>query len=443
MKKNYWKEVSIFVILSMLVLLVFSGCGGTSGKAQQDSVSTANAESVQSASTQDSAPAPASNEKVKITYWHTYGDAEEPFFNDTVLPLFKEKYPNIEVESLRQEVSQFNQLITTSFGTHQTPDIARVDLTNVASYAKQGGIIALDNMEGFAEVKSKLLEGPLATNLYNGKYYGLPLDTNTKAAVVNMKVMKKLGLNEPPKTIEEFINISKKMSPGKYTISVSSVGDWDIYPYFWLFGGALTDDQFTKATGYMDSPQSIAALQKILDLHNEKVLTVKDIDGTADAWDGIGKGEYAMFYDGPWFFAVFSDWKDKEIVPAPIPTFNGQNTSVVGGEDIVIFKDSKNPKEAFEFMKFLLSDEVQMLMVSKGQMPVLKSAIDKEQIKKSPVLSVYQKQLETAKARIPSPQSSAISQIWGDAVTSALKGQATAEQALKKAAVLIDAELSK
>lgn len=435
MKKNGIRVLILTLVAATMLLFLLTGCGKTEEKKVE--------ESVQATTQTDAAPTESPKEKVKITFWHTYGDAEEPFFNDSVLPRFQEKFPYIEVESLRQESGQFNQLIVTALGTKQTPDVARIDLTNVAVYANQGGLVSLDEMEGFNELKDLSLEGPLATNFFNGKYYGLPLDTNCKAAVMNMNVMKKLGFTEPPKTMEEIIEASKKNSAGKYTINVSGTGDWDSYTYFWLFGGVLTDETFSKATGYMDSPQSIAALQKMIDLHNEKVFTIRDIDGTPDAWDGIKKDEYAMFFEGPWYFSANPDWKDKNIVPAAIPTYNGKSASIVGGEDIVIFQNSKHPKEAFEFIKFMLSEEVQILMASKGQMSILKTAVDKEQIKMNPVLSIYQKQLETANTRIPSPQNSLIAQYWGEEMTKALKGEVTAEAALKSAAQKIDAEIAK
>lgn len=430
MNKKIAGILSFSVAAIMTLSLVLTGCGNdsdTAGKA-----------------TQQATTSEKSAEKVKLTYWHTYGDAEDPYFNSTILPLFQKKFPNIELEAVKQDNGQYNQLITTAFATNQTPDVARVDVNSVASYASLGGIINVDGFEGFKEIKDQCLEAPMATNLYKGKYYGLPLDTNCKAAVINMDFMKKLGFSEAPKTMEEIIDASKKASSGKYTITVSGVGDWDLYPYFWLFGGVLTDDQFTKATGYLDSPQSIAALQKIVDLHKDKVLTIRDIDGTPDAWNEILKPDaFAMFFEGPWFFSAKPEYKDKNVVAAPIPTYNGKSTSIVGGEDVVIFKNSKHQKEAFELVKFLMSEEVQMLMATQGQFPALKSAADKDQIKNNPIFSTYQKQLETAKLRIPSPQNTAINQHWSDEVTKALLGQTTAEAALKAAAAAIDEELSK
>ena len=125
-------------------------------------------------------------EKTTITFWHTYGDSETPILEDEIIPAFEAAHPDIEVEAVRQDGSQFNQMLVTAFGTGMVPDVARVDIVKTASYAQLGGTIALDDLPGFAEIKDSVLAGPLSTNYYNGKYYGLPLNTNCKAAIVNM-----------------------------------------------------------------------------------------------------------------------------------------------------------------------------------------------------------------------------------------------------------------
>ena len=299
-------------------------------------------------------------------------------------------------------------MIVTSFGTGMSPDVARVDITNVAAYASQGGLVALSDFDDFASISGDYLEGPLSTNMYQGKYYGLPLDTNCKAAVVNKNVLSDLGLNEVPATMEEFISAAE--GRGTYSLNVSGVGDWDMYPYFWLFGGALTNEDFTKATGYLDSDASVAAINKLKELHDKKIFTIRDVDGSVDAWDGINN-EYAMFFEGPWYFGSYEDREAAGIVAATIPTYEGRSASVVGGEDIVVFSTSKHPKEAYEFAKFMTSVKVQLAMLESGQLPVLKSLVNDKAVLDNPVWSVYMKQLESAQARIPSPNNSQIQEI--------------------------------
>jgi multiple sugar transport system substrate-binding protein len=384
-------------------------------------------------------------EPVTITFWHNYGaDKETPFFADTIMKMLNEKYPWLTVDVVAQGSDGYSQLIATAMGTGSTPDVARIDLTDVATYAKQGALVPLDDMAGFSILKDQLLEGPLSSNLYQGKYYGLPLDTNCKAAVFNMTNLASLGIADTANvTMEQLIAAAKDKSPGKPVLSVSSAGDWDILPWFWLFGGTLTDDGFTKATGYFDGPESVQAATALKQLYDDKVLAIKELDGTADAWDGIKTTDYSMFFEGPWFFAFTSNYKDLNIAPAVIPTYNGKTASIVGGENIVMFASSKHQDAAFTFIQFLLSQDAQVQMgVNMGQMPVLKTAAQDAGLTIDEVWSVYLKQLETAKTRIPTANKTAV----GDAIKACFneifQGQTDPQAALTKYAGQLDAALA-
>ena len=432
MKAYFSKLAAVFLAIAMLAMCI-AGCGGNG--VPDATVNGSDHSSAASDSSDPQQPA----EEVTITFWHTYGDSEEAQFLNVVMPLWEKAHPEIKVEAVRQDSSQYHQMIVTSFGTGMSPDVARVDITNVAAYAKQGGLVALSDFADFAELSAAYLEAPLSTNLYQGKYYGLPLDTNCKAAVVNTNVLKELGLNEVPATMEEFLAAAKDR--GTYSLNVSGVGDWDMYPYFWLFGGTLTDEGFTKATGYLDSEASIAAINKLLELHDQKIFTIRDVDGSVDAWDGINS-EYAMFFEGPWYFGSYEDCAAKGIVAATIPTYEGRSASVVGGEDIAVFATSKHQQAAYEFAKFMTSEEVQLAMLEAGQLPILKSLVGHEAVTSNPVWSVYMKQMESAKARIPSPNKSAIQEIWSEAITSIFVEGADVAGTLHDAAARIDAQLN-
>lgn len=432
MKAYFSKLAAVFLAIAMLAMCI-AGCGGNG--VPDATVNGSDHSSAASDSSDPQQPA----EEVTITFWHTYGDSEEAQFLNVVMPLWEKAHPEIKVEAVRQDSSQYHQMIVTSFGTGMSPDVARVDITNVAAYAKQGGLVALSDFADFAELSAAYLEAPLSTNLYQGKYYGLPLDTNCKAAVVNTNVLKELSLNEVPATMEEFLAAAKDR--GTYSLNVSGVGDWDMYPYFWLFGGTLTDEGFTKATGYLDSEASIAAINKLLELHDQKIFTIRDVDGSVDAWDGINS-EYAMFFEGPWYFGSYEDCAAKGIVAATIPTYEGRSASVVGGEDIAVFATSKHQQAAYEFAKFMTSEEVQLAMLEAGQLPILKSLVGHEAVTSNPVWSVYMKQMESARARIPSPNNSAIQEIWSEAITSIFVEGADVVGTLHDAAARIDAQLN-
>ncbi len=178
--KHKLAKLLALLLAAALLTACMAGCGAAPEQ-------PANADKQTENTPVDAAP---TDSEITLTFWHTYGDAEEAQFLNVVLPLWEAAHPNIRIEAVRQDGGQFHEMIVTSFGTGMSPDVARVDIANIAAYAKQGGLVALSDYADFAEISGNYLDAPLSTNLYQGKYYGLPLDTNCKAAGVNTNVLK-------------------------------------------------------------------------------------------------------------------------------------------------------------------------------------------------------------------------------------------------------------
>ena len=103
-------------------------------------------------------------------------------------------------------------MIVTSFGTGMSPTLPALTLPTSRPMPSRA-VWLLSDYADFAEISGNYLDAPLSTNLYQGKYYGLPLDTNCKAAVVNKNVLKEIGLDDVPETMEAFIEAAKDRAP--------------------------------------------------------------------------------------------------------------------------------------------------------------------------------------------------------------------------------------
>jgi multiple sugar transport system substrate-binding protein len=57
----------------------------------------------------------------------------------------------------------------------------------------------------------------------------------------------------------------KLKASGIMGIAISGTGAWSIAPYFLSLGGKFTDNNNTKATGYLNRPTSVKALEKIVE----------------------------------------------------------------------------------------------------------------------------------------------------------------------------------
>jgi multiple sugar transport system substrate-binding protein len=162
-----------------------------------------------------------------------------------------------------------------------------------------------------------------------------------------------------------------------------------------------------------------------------------------DAWGGFANDEIAMLLEGPWFPPIFDgQFPDKPYGMALVPAGEGGSVSVVGGEDIVMFQQSQNKEAAAEFIRFMLSEETQLQLATVGQMPVLKSVIETDDIQEHPFFGIFLEQLETAKARTPHQNWSKMEDAYNQAGSAFLAGELSFEDALGETAKYIDSLLN-
>lgn len=422
------------IILALLLALSLAACGSTPAANEDNAPETkTNGQDTEATET----------EPVEITFWHSYSEGEEKIFNDTVLTAFHEEHPEIKVNSIRMPYEGLDEQLITAVSGDAAPDVIRLDLTWVSQMAKLGALERLNDYSGFGEIAANSLEGSLNTTLYHGDNYGLPLNANTTVAVFNNQALADYGFDAPPATLDELMAALDKTNPAeqKWLFCVAGSYNWAMLPFIWTLGGSVTDENYTTATGYLNAPETVHALNTIVDWYNDGVIGPAIMGEQPDSWGGIEAGNYAMIVEGPWFFSS-ADQLDT-YTPALIPSVDGRSISIVGGEDIVMTSTSTKKDAAWTFMQFMLEDEQQVAMAGAGMIPVTKTAMEKVDTSSTPYVDVYMEQLKTAEARIPCSSWPTIENILNSAFESVLRGQATSQDALDTAAAQIDELLAK
>jgi multiple sugar transport system substrate-binding protein len=119
---------------------------------------------------------------------------------------------------------------------------------------------------------------------------------------------------------------------------------------------------------------------------------------------------------------------------APLPgDGNGPGASSLGGHNAAISVYSKHKATAFDFVKFLESEETQKFFVTQGSLaPVIPSLYtDASLTSKLPYLPVLQKSIASAVPRPVTPFYPAVTKAVQDNAYAALQGQKSVDQALK------------
>ena len=383
----------------------------------------------------------------EVTFWHAYSadSPEVETINDFVIPVFEAQYPDVTINSVAVPYDELRQKLITAVAGDQLPDLVRADIGWVPELANLGVLVALDkDMPDFDELASQTFPGTLATNKWQDSYYGLPLDTNTRVMLYNKDVLEAAGVGAPT-TVDELKQIAPALKQaGSFAFADNGAGGWNTLPWIWSAGGDLTDEAVTTASGYINSPESVDGIQTLVDLYQNDQLPgiiLGDSGGLATS-DGLAGGEYATILDGPWMYPIFaSQFPDFELSAAQVPAGAGGSISVVGGENIVLTKSSSNKAAAAEFLRHLLSEEVQLEMAKVGQMPVLSSLSD-DLVGINAYYAPFVEQLKTAKPRPVTPAWAEIDSILQDEVRAAIRGEKTVQEALDSVAVQADALLA-
>lgn len=426
--KKVGKKVTAMLLSVMVGAAAFTGCSNT-----QPAANTAQSK----AGTTNTAS--ASGEKVTLTYWHTHSDGEEKILKTKLIPKFESENPNIKIKAVRMPYDGLKQQLITSISSGTAPDVMRMDIIWTPEFAKMGALVDMSSMKGFDGMKDGFFTGPLSTNFYNGKYYGLPYDTNTKLGYYSKDMLKKLGLTALPKTYDEVVALKSKLAKDEYLIGCDGSNTWSIAPYFYSLGGTYTNADFTKASGYFNSDASVKAIETISGWYDQHIMSPAMLGGKPDKSNGLFKGKVLFADDGPWFATINKKADVDKTQSGLLPSGSAGSISVVGGENLVMFKSGKHNDASWKFMQFLTGDYAQETMATDaGLVPTVKKIANSDKIMAIDSMKICVQQLDKAVARTPSPNWEKMSDKIGKCFESIIRHKAKAKEAMDKLAPEID-----
>ena len=424
MKKQTMKKVLAFALAAVMVLGVLTACGKTPAGSSQ------------------------SSDPVVIDFWHHYSaqSAENETLMNVLIPKFEEENPGYKVNAVSHEWAELHDKIIVNAGSDSLPDVARLDIAWVPEFQKMDILVPLDKeMSDFSEVSGNLLDSAMSTGFVKGNYYAMALNTNTKILFYNEQALADAGI-AVPQTMDELYAAAAKLSGTNaagqqvWGLNEPALSGWNILPYIWSNGGAITNEDYTKATGYLNSAATVDTVKKFADMYKEGQFTGFN-SGDIPMTDGFGTGRYMMLLEGPWKTAEMNGaYPDFKYGTGNMPAGSGGSHSVLGGEDIAMFKGGVN-SGAWLFMKFMTSEFAQEEMAKCGQIPVNKTALESDTVKNA-AFAPFLEAITTAVARPPVASWSEIDNLLSVAVTDIIVNGADAQTTLDALAAQVDTLLA-
>ena len=377
----------------------------------------------------------ASGGQVTVEMWdYLSGETANDSINAAIAE-FEKANPDIKVKRTTFAFADLSKSILQGSVGGQVPDVAVVDVVDNQNFASLGMLKDLSN-DGIN--KSDFFEGPWSSVVYEGKTYGIPLNSNNLALYYNKQMLKDAGV-EVPTDWASLKEVAKKTTKGDVKgLAISAVksesATFQVLPFVWQTGGDLKDYATSGAT-------ALAYLRGLIDdgSMSEAVTNYTQ----EDARTQFITGKSAMMINGPWELATLTKDAQFDWDVAPLPKDKRAATSM-GGENVVVMNGAKQSDAAVKLAKFLTSAEgAKIYCDGSGQLSSRPDLKGKLKLSEDAKNKVFESQLADAHARAYGKDYPKISEAIQLSMQEALTGASTPEAAAKKAADTITPLLPK
>lgn len=324
-------------------------------------------ESADSGDSKDSGPQ-------TITWWHNSNTDPGKAYYDEVAKKFEASHPGVTVQVSAMQHEDMLTKLDAAFQSGDAPDV----------YMERGGGELADHVKAGlvkdisdpAKAEISTIGGSVSGWQVDGKTYALPFSVGVVGFWYNKDLLKQGGVTNPPATLDELVAAADTLK--KAGIAPISVGAGDKWPaaHYWYYL-ALRQcpkavlDGAVKTLDFSDQCFVRAGqdLEKLIGAQpfNKGFLSTPAQTGPTSASGLLATGKVAMEMQGHWEPGVMQGLtEDKKGLGDktgwfPFPSVSGGQgdpAAALGGGDAWAVSQ-KAPDAAVDFVKYLLSDEVQ------------------------------------------------------------------------------------
>ncbi|MBO0781680.1 MAG: sugar ABC transporter substrate-binding protein [Ktedonobacteraceae bacterium] len=375
-------------------------------------------------------------------WYHQYG---EKGTQDAVFKYAKEyTKANVKVSWVPGTGNEYPDKVRAALLGSNAPDVFELPNPTV-DQVKAGQIEPLDDI--IASVKDDFNPVALKPLTINGKIYAIKMINDMGVIYYRKSLLQKAGV-EPPKTMDDLIAASKKLSSGNQKgLYIGTDGGVDALTYIlgWSAGGDFISDD-NKIV--FNTDRIATAYSKLRELNQSGSLLV---DAPTFWWDpsSFTQGLCAMQWCGLWAMPGIQQaiGDDFGIIPFPALDAQGQPATFFGGWAEMVWAKGKNVAAAKDYVKWLWIDNSNVQTdwnVGYGfHVPPRKSTAAKTtKLQSGPAAEAVQFLNQYGHAT-PPLWDSAMGTALSDAVSHIIKNNANPMSALNTAADKANTELQK
>ncbi|HCD83037.1 MAG TPA: ABC transporter substrate-binding protein [Agrobacterium sp.] len=299
-----------------------------------------------------------------------------------IVSKFEAANPGTKVEIISLPWSEAFQKFATMVSAGDVPDVMEMPDTWLSLYANNGMLESLEpylaKWEHTAGLSERTLE--LGRDVKDTAYM-LPYGFYLRAMFYNKKLLEQAGVKEPPKTLDEFADASKKVAalPGKSGYCLRG-GPGGLNGWV-MFGASMagSNEFFTKdGTSTFDSPGWVKGLTYVIDLYKNGYAPKDSVNwGFNEIVAGFYSGTCAFLDQDPdALIAIAQRMKPEDFGVMTMPKGpDGKTFPTIGFAGWSMMSKSENKDLSWKLIETLEGPEGNIEWNKKtGALPVHKSA---------------------------------------------------------------------
>jgi multiple sugar transport system substrate-binding protein len=374
-------------IVATVLALVTAACGSATTSPSAPAASDAPASVAPASVAPGGSPAASagySGPAASIEY-AIWGDPAEIDSQTKLVESFEAVYPTIDVKVTVADWDSYWDKLLTGLSGGAAPDVFAMDGPLFPDYQARDVLLDLQpfvtrdayDLGQLADQGVGVFKSP------DGGQYGLPRDLNVIALYYNKAMFDAAGIAYPDDTWDwaKLVEVGKQLTKdadgdgktdqwGLYTETSDMENYW--LSLVWQNGGEFfgPDGKSTALT----TPAATGGIQFLQDLiYKDKILAEPAI--FAETGDAFEQGLAAMEINGSWLVPT-DQAAGLDFGIAPIPSGPAGRFTSVNPTGVVVYKSTKAPDAAWEFVKYLVSPAAQeQLMQLKVALPVSKAVL--------------------------------------------------------------------
>ena len=327
-----------------------------------------------------------------------------------LLGAFERENPGLRVRVEQLPFTAAHEKLLTAYAGDATPDIAQMGNTWLPEFVALDAIVPLDDrIAGSAAVDLRDYDpGIVATNVIEGRQYGVPWYVDTRLLFYRRDLLAKAGFDAPPRDWDAWMRMStaikKVVGENRYAVLLP-LNEYEPLIALWLQQGEplLRDG---GRWGNFRSAGFTRAVEFYLSMYERNLAPPVTNNEIANVWNEFARGYFSFYISGPWQIGEFKRRLPSGLqaswTTAPLPGPNGPGASIAGGSSLAIFRRSRRKEAAWKLVEFLSRPRVQQDFYRlTGNLPARRSAWADPALAHDPYARAFRDQLDRVR---PVPQ---------------------------------------